>query len=78
MRSMRLYCTLAFLVVLSRLTLLFSFIAVGSAFNMASIQVLFNSIGLCVTTLTDQLAWTVIERYQIINSNDSSGLSKCM
>ena len=60
------------------LFLLFSFIAVESGFKMASIQVLFNSISLCVTTLTDPLEWTVIDLYQTINSNDSSGLSKCM
>ena len=41
-------------------TLLFSFITVESAFKMASIQVLFNSISLCVTTQTVPLAWTVI------------------
>ena len=47
------------LVVLSWVTLyfcLFSFISVESAFKMTSIQVSYNSIGLCVTTLTDPLA----------------------
>ena len=43
------------------LFLLFLFIAVESAFKMASIQVVFYSIGLCGTALTDPLAWTVIE-----------------
>ena len=43
--------------------LLFSFNTVESAFKMASIKVLFNSISLCVTTLTESLTWTVIELY---------------
>ena len=66
------------LITVNTLFLLFSFIIVESAFKMAPIQVLFYSISLCVTTLTDPLAWTVIELYQIINSNDSPGLSKSM
>ena len=76
MRSKCLYCTLAFLFFYhgKHLFLLFSFIAVESAFKMASIQVLFNLIGLCVTTLIDPLAWIVIEKYQTINSNDTLGL----
>ena len=58
--------------------LLFQFISVESAFKMASIKVLLNSIGLCVTTLTDPFTWTVTELYQTINLNESSGLSKCI
>ena len=67
-------------IMVNNLFLLFSFITEESASKMASVQVLFNSIGLCVTTLTDPLAWTGVELYQTINSNsnDSSGLSKCM
>ena len=54
-------------ITVNTLFFLFSFTAVKSAFKMASIQVLFNSIGLYVTTLTDPLAWTDIELYQTIN-----------
>ena len=43
--------------------LLFLFITVERAFKMASIQVLFHSVSLCVTALTDLLKWTVIELY---------------
>ena len=57
---------------------LFSFIAVESAFKMVAIQVLFNSISLCVTTLTDLKRWIVIELYFTINLNNLSGLLKCM
>ena len=49
-------------ITVNTLFLLFSFITVESAFKMASIQVLFNSIGLCGTTLTDPLAWSAIEQ----------------
>ena len=57
---------------------LFSVITVESALNVAAIQALFNSISLGVTTLTDLKIWIVIEPYYTINSNDPSGLSKCM
>ena len=63
MRSRCLYCTPAFLVVLSTVNtsfLLFSFITVDRAFKMAAIQVLFNSTSLYVTTLTDLKRWIVI------------------
>ena len=60
------------------LFLLFSFIFIKSAFKVAAIQVLFNSTSLCVTTLTDLKRWIVIELYKTINSNNLSGLSKCM
>ena len=40
-------------VTINSLFLLFSFITVESAFKMAAIQVLFNAISVCVTTLTD-------------------------
>ena len=43
--------------------LLFSFVTVKSDFKMAAIQVLFNSVSLCVTTLTDLKRWIVIELY---------------
>ena len=65
-------------ITINTLFLLFSFIAVESAFKMAAIQVLFNSIRLCVTTLTDLKRWIVIELYYTTNSNNLSGLSKCM
>ena len=42
---------------------MFSFIIVESVFKMASIQVLFISISLCVTTLTDPSTWTVTGLY---------------
>ena len=45
------------------LFLLFPFIALESAFKMASMQVLFSSVSFCVTMLTDLLKWTVIELY---------------
>ena len=43
------------------LFLLFSFITVEGAFKMAAVQVLFNAISFCVTTLTDLKRWIVIE-----------------
>ena len=43
--------------------LLFSFITAESAFKMASMQGLFTSISLCVTTLIETLTWTVTELY---------------
>ena len=58
--------------------LLFLFITIESAFKMAHMKVLFNSVSLCVTMLTDPLTWTVIELYSTKNSNDPLGLSKCM
>ena len=78
MRS--LYCTLAFLVVFfpGKHFIASIFIHYCSAFKMASIQVLFNSISLYITTLTDSLICTVSELYKTINSKDPSGLSKCM
>ena len=51
------------LITVNTLFLLFSFITVESAFEMAAIQVLFNSISLCVTTLTDLKRWIVVELY---------------
>ena len=41
----------------------FSIITVEGAFKMAAIQVLFDSISLCVTTLTDLKRWNAIELY---------------
>ena len=70
-----------FLVAFSRQMLYFFYFhskTVESAFKMAAIQVLFNAISLCVTTLTELKRWIVIELYYTVNSNNLSGLSKCM
>ena len=55
--------TVSCFITVNTLFLLFSFITVESAFKMAAKQVLFNSIRLCVTTLTDLKRWIVIELY---------------
>ena len=50
-------------ITVNTLFLLFSFITVESAFKMASIQVLFNSVSLCVSMLNDLITWSVTELY---------------
>ena len=50
-------------ITVNTLFLLVSVITVESAFKMAAIQVLFNSVSLCVTTLTDLKRWIVTELY---------------
>ena len=53
-------------ITVNTLFLLFSFLTVESTFKMASIQ--FNSVSLCVTTLTVLLTWTVIELHMGFSS----------
>ena len=55
--------TVSCFITVNTLFLLFSFITVKSALKMAAIQFLFNSISLCVTTLTDLKRWIVFEQY---------------
>ena len=71
-------CIFSCFIMVNTLFLLFAFITVESTFKMVSMQVLFSSMSLCVTTLTEPLAQTVTELYQTTNSNDPSGLSKYM
>ena len=51
--SLEYYRILSCFITVNTLFLLFSFIAVESALKMASLQVFFYSISLCVNTLTD-------------------------
>ena len=68
-------------IMVNTLFLLYLLVTVESAFKMAAIQVLFNSVRLCITTLTDMTdmrRWIVTELSLTIKSNNQSSLSKCM